>query len=124
VQAVHESEVSTVTLPTPYTVAHERRVLGTRDAHGNARETWLPPVGILVHGWAPPSADGEPFESGRSPVVRDLDLYAPTGTVTASKDRITVDGVVYTVVGHPEDYSRGPWQWAAGVRINLKRVEG
>lgn len=113
-----------MSLPTPYTVAHERHVAGTKGAHGNARDTWLPPVDLLVHGWAPPSADATPFEPGRAAVVRDLDVYAPAGTVTAPGDRITIRGLVYKVVGHPEDYSTGPWQWAAGVRINLKRVEG
>lgn len=113
-----------MSLPTPYTLAREPYAPGGKNAHGNPRDEWLPVVDLLVHGWAPPSADGTPVESGRSPIVRDLDLYAPAGTVAAPKDRITVLGVPYLVVGYPGDFTHGPWQWKAGVRIHLKRVEG
>jgi hypothetical protein len=113
-----------MSLPTPYTLAHEVYDPGPKNAHGNRTDAWHPPVDLLVHGWAPPSADTAPFEAGRSPVVRDLDLYAPAGTVAAPKDRITVLGDAYLVVGHPGDFTHGPWQWKAGVRIHLKRAEG
>lgn len=112
-------------LPTPYTVGLERFVPGATNAHGAPRDEWLPAVDLLVHGWAPPGSDKEPFEAGRTPVIRDLDVYAPAGTVVASKDKVTLPGVgVFKVVGHEEDYTKGPWQWAAGVRVNLLRVEG
>lgn len=110
--------------PTPYTVTRASFTPGTTDAHGNATDTWATAASVAVHGWAPASADKEPFESGRSPVVRDLDLYAPSGTVSAPRDRWTVDGTPYESVGHEEDYTHGPFGWAAGVRINLLRVEG
>lgn len=113
-----------MSLPTPYTVGHAVYVAGAEDAHGNPRDAWLPAVDVPVHGWATPGSDKEPFEPGRNAVLRDLDVYAPAGTVVAPKDHVTVDGVLYDVVGHPEDYTKGPWQWAAGVRINLKRTEG
>lgn len=113
-----------VILPTPYTVTRAPYQPGAVDAHGNVADTWGAPVSVQVHGWAPPKADAEPGDPARSAVVRDLDLYAPPGTTGAPRDRWTVDGVVYEQVGHVEDYTRGPWQWAAGVRINLKRVEG
>lgn len=111
-------------LPTPYTVQHLPLVADGVDAHGNEVDTWGDPVDVRVHGWGPPSADTEPFEAGRHAVIRDLDLYAPAGTTAGPRDRWVVDGVVYDQVGHVEDYTRGPWQWAAGVRVNLKRAEG
>jgi hypothetical protein len=113
-----------MSLPTPYVVQRLAYVAGAVDAHGNDIDSWADPVDVAVHGWVPPAADEEPAEAGRSPVLRDLDAYAPAGTVVAPKDRMTVDGVLYDVVGHVEDFTHGPWQWAAGVRINLKRVEG
>ncbi len=112
-----------MTSPTPYTVLREAWAPST-DAHGNESDGWAAAVSVAVHGWSPPSADAEPFEPGRSPVVRDLDLYAPAGTAGGPRDRWTVDGVVYDAVGYPEDFTRGPWQWAAGVRVSLKRPEG
>lgn len=111
-------------IPTPYTVTREVYTPGAADAHNNVTDAWAAAIPVLVHGWAPASADKEPFESGRSPVVRDLDLYAPSGTVSAPRDRWTVDGTPYESVGHEDDYTHGPFGWAAGVRINLLRVEG
>lgn len=113
-----------MSLPTPYAVQHAPLVPGAVDAHGNERDAWGPPVDVAVHGWTPPSADAAPAASGRDPVVRDVDLYVPAGTACGPRDRWTLDGTVYEQVGHAEDYTRGPWSWAAGLRINLVRVEG
>jgi len=112
------------TLPTPYTVTRAAFTPGATDAHGNPVDAWGTAQSVAVHGWAPPPADTDPNDSARSAVVRDLDLYAPAGTVGYPQDRWGVGGVTYEQVGYPEDYTKGPWQWAAGVRINLKRVEG
>lgn len=113
-----------MSLPTPYAVQRAPFQPGSTDAHGNPVDAWGPSASVAVHGWAPPSADGSPAASGRDPVIRDVDLYAPAGTVGKPRDRWTLDGATYDQVGYPEDYTRGPWQWAAGVRINLKRSEG
>lgn len=113
-----------MTYPTPHAVTRAPFAPGATDAHGNAIDAWATAVAVAVHGWAPASADKEPFEAGRNPVVRDLDLYAPTGTVSAPRDRWTVDGTLYESVGHEEDFTHGPFGWVAGVRINLLRVEG
>lgn len=112
-------------LPTPYTVTRASHVPGATNAHGNPVDTWQAPVAVPVHGWGPPSADTAPADSARDAVERDLDVYAPAGTTGAPRDLWVVDGVPYTQVGHPEDFTKGPWQFdAAGVRINLQRVEG
>lgn len=113
-----------MSLPTPYTVTRAVYLPGAVDAHGNPTDAWDTPVDVPVHAWAPPSADKEPGDANRDTVIRDLDLYAPAGTTGGPKDRWMVDGVLYDQVGHVEDYTKGPWQWAAGVRINLKRAEG
>lgn len=113
-----------VSLPTPYTVQRLPFDPGATDAHGNPVDGWGSPVDVPVHGWAPPSADTVPSDPNRDAVIRDLDLYAPAGTTGGPRDRWVVDGVEYDQVGHVEDYTKGPWQWAAGVRINLKRAEG
>lgn len=113
-----------MSLPTPYAIQHEAYLAGAEDAHGNPVVGYAPAVDVLVHGWAPPSGNTEPFEAGRNAVLRDLDIYAPAGTVMAPRDRVTVAGVVHEVVGYVEDFTTGPWQWAAGVRISAKRVEG
>lgn len=113
-----------MTFPTPYTIQHEAYLPDAEDAHGNPVSGYAPPVDLLVHGWAPPSGNTEPFEAGRNAVLRDLDVYAPAGTVVAPQDRLVIASVPYEVVGYVEDFTTGPWQWAAGVRISAKRSEG
>lgn len=113
-----------MSLPTPYVIQHQAFLAGGEDAHGNPVDGYSPAVDLAVHGWSPPSANAEPFEAGRNAVLRDLDIYAPAGTVVGPRDRVTVAGVVHEVVGYVEDFTTGPWQWAAGVRINAKRSEG
>lgn len=114
-----------MSLPTPYTVQHEVYESDAEDSRGNAIDRWLPPVALEVHGWATPASDQETFEPGRNAVERDLDLYAPGGTSASPRDRITIPGEgLFQVVGRHQDFTKGPWQWNAGVRINLKRTEG
>lgn len=109
--------------PTPWTVTLHARSTGARDSHGNPVETWASPgAGEPVYGWAPPSPDGQPFEPNRTPVVRDLDVYTPA-TAAKPKDRMTVDGVLYSVVGYPEDFNHGPFGFAPGYRVSLLRIE-
>lgn len=113
-----------MTFPTPYTVQRLPFTAGGTDAHGNPVDGWGAPVDVAVHGWAPPSADTEPERANRDLVESDLDLYAPAGTVSRPHDRWVVDGETFEAVGHVQDFTKGPWQWAAGVRIKLNRVEG
>lgn len=113
-----------MTFPATRTVQRLARVDGAQDAYGDTADAWAEPVDVLVHAWAPPSADGSPVEEARNAVTRDLDLYAPAGTTGAPRDRWIVGGVTFEQVGWPEDYTNGPWSWSAGVRINLKRTEG
>ncbi len=110
--------------PTPFTVQREVRSDGPANTHNVISDVYAAPGDVPVCGWAPPGPDVEPASSGRAEVVRDLDLYAPAGTRSAPRDRWTVDGIAYFAVGWPEDFTHGPWQWSAGVRINLKRIEG
>jgi len=114
-----------VSIPTPYTVQREPLTPGATDGHGNPVDAWGAPVDVPVHGWAPPSPDREPAQDNRDLVLRDLDMYAPAGTTGSPGDRWTLPDGVFEQVGHPEDYTHGPWaNPVAGVRISLKRVEG
>lgn len=108
--------------PERFTVSHEVLVKGAKDAMGVPVVTFSTAVSVPVFGWATPSQDNvlRPEQSG---VERDLDLYC-AGAFAGPGDRITVAGVLYTTVGYPEDYRYGPFGYAPGVRINLRRVEG
>ncbi|SEC54890.1 hypothetical protein [Arthrobacter woluwensis] len=109
--------------PSPYTVGHQERIAGGEDPMGDPLpEHWEDRPDQKVMGWATPGSDVEIRPTG-SGVDRDLDLYSPTG-FTKPQDKVIIDGVEFFAVGWPEDYNHGPWRWAPGYRINLKRVEG
>lgn len=112
-------------IPAWRAVTRAAYIAGSLDAHGNPVDTWAAPEQVTVHGWSPGSADATPTEAGRAALVRDLELFAPAGTVCAPRDRWTVDALVYEAVSHGEDYTGGPWpNPVAGVKIRLYRVEG
>lgn len=93
------------------------------DDHGAPIDAWGPAVGVAVYGWAPASM-AQPIEGNRRPVEVDIEVYAPPGTVTRPRDVWLLPEGHLEQVGHPEDYGNGPWWSDAGVRIQLRRVEG
>ena len=111
-------------VPARLTVELARFEPSGQDPYGNPIPQWAPPVTVLVYGWAPASADTEPFEAGRAEVDRHMDLLVPPGVACGPRDRWTVAGQVWEQVGHPEDFTNGPFGFAPGVRVDLRRVEG
>lgn len=109
--------------PTPYTVLTEAYSGSTYDAHGNYTDSWLAPVEQPVIGWYTPVST-EPKIAGRDQVIVDLALMTPPGFVIGPLDRVTVAGVRFEVIGYPEDYTHGPFNFNPGLVVNLKRVEG
>lgn len=76
-----------------------------------------------VFGWYPGTT--EEVEGRRSTVVADRRLLAPDGFRCGPQDRVRFpDGQVFTVEGEIEDFTRGPFGWRPGVRVNLRRVTG
>lgn len=108
--------------PERFTVTHEARVEGGRDAMGVPVVSFAAPVTVRVYGWSVPGTDQEtrPEQSG---VERDLDLYCRE-PFAGPKDRVTIRGELFTAVGWPEVYDFGPFGFTPGCRINLKRVVG
>jgi hypothetical protein len=110
--------------PTPHTVRVHVYLSSAVDAHGNPTATWdANGIDYPVYGWSPPSADTETL-GGREAVTRALDLLVPPGFPAGPRDRVSVDGVLYDVVGYPEDFDHGPFRWTPGLRVNLRRTEG
>lgn len=93
-----------------------------KDKYGDAVESWSAPIDLAVYSVAPRSSD-EP-EEGRNAVVSGVSLHAPPGTPVGPLDRVVIDGVEYEVEGEIADWTRGPFGFASGVVIDLKRTEG
>ena len=109
--------------PTPYRVQHLARLTGGVDEMGDPiPEGFAAPVEKPVYGWAPPTAD-QSIRATDTGVKRDYDLYSPDG-FTKPRDRVSIEGMLFDVVGWPEDFNHGPFGWKPGYRINLVRVEG
>jgi hypothetical protein len=104
-------------------VIFEAAVLGSEDAHGNLISTFGAPV--TVEGCAfDPGGSVESVEPGRNAVVSTPRVFAPTGTVVGSRDRVSVRGLVFLVDGDPAVW-RNPYTGSnPGIVVNLERVGG
>lgn len=100
-------------------VLHSAHSEGPRDAHGGTSDIWADPVPRMVFGWAPVRSD-EPKTVGLNRVVVDVELFSPWPA--APKDRITIDSRVFEVEGESEDWNHGPFGFAPGFVINLRRA--
>lgn len=113
--------------PTPWTVEVLPRESDGEDPYGDTVYVYGDPVSERVYGWAPPGmstmSDGTVFDASRDGIVRDLDIYVPPGFECGPRDRVVVDGLTYDVVSHVQDFTHGPFGFAPGGVLPLKRVE-
>ncbi|WP_280430033.1 hypothetical protein [Nocardia brasiliensis] len=111
--------------PTPYVVLSQRFSEGPeKDARGNPVKKWSNPFAQSVIAFGPPQSS-EPKLAGHDRVVVELELFVPPEFVAAHQDKQKLpDGSVWSVLGAIEDYTHGPWGFAPGGVVNLKRVEG
>jgi hypothetical protein len=109
-------------IPTPWTVDVLHYETGAEDEYGNDVEAWSAPDTQPVHGWGPAGS----VEQGgwQRQVVADLQLYAPAGFRVGPHDRVVVDGRTFEVEGDVEDYTKGPFGFRPGLRVNLRKVSG
>lgn len=110
--------------PTPWAVQVRTHTAGANDSHGKPTDTWSEPGPAQpVYGWAS-AGTSEPAEPNRSAVTHDLDLLVPPGFTCAPRDRIDVAGSTYEVEGELEDFTHGPFGFAPGGRVRLRKVDG
>lgn len=111
-----------MTFPLAQTVQHLPFVAGVEDSHGNPIGSWDTPVEVAVYGWASPTST-EPKLAGHDRVIVDVEMFAPSTWPGHARDRVTVAGATFEVIGEPEDYNHGPFGWEPGVVVNLQLVE-
>ena len=123
-----------MTLPLTQVVGYKQRTADGEDAHGNPVVAFADAVPVKVYGYGP-STSGEPFQQGRDVVVTGQTVYAPSPMANAATgepvtptalDRfeLPLGGPEYEVDGEIGDWNHGPFGWAPGYSIALKRVEG
>lgn len=90
------------------------------DGHGNTTEVWADPVSALIWQFDPGSST-ETVEGGDRTVTEPT-IYAPGSLDVGRKDRVTVDGLTYDVLGDPHVWKRG--DRVVGIVVDLHRAEG
>lgn len=99
----------------------EVHVVGAPDGYGGFEDSWLAPEERVAFGWAP-AGSSEPKTVGANRQTVDVELFAPW--TLAAKDRVTINGEVFEVAGHPEDWNHGPFGFEPGHVVNLVQVRG
>lgn len=91
------------------------------DPYSNeASEDWTSPTSLAIETLAPaePRPSGEPLEDARNSVVSGFTLYLPTDADVTARDRMTVRGDTYDVLGDPA-------LWLGkGIVVQVGRTEG
>lgn len=81
------------------TVQHLAYTGQARDAHGNVKPTYAPPVAIHGVGVDIPDVD-EPRDAASQRQIVDHVLFLPPGFTCSRKDKFIVRGDEYQVEGH------------------------
>ncbi|QIS08214.1 hypothetical protein [Nocardia arthritidis] len=114
------------TFPTPYRVKH-LEYKETLLPNGRPKPEWIDRGMKPVIGWNPPDSrpGGDKF-AGPNRVVVELELLAPPdfGPVGHLDKIILPDGKERLVIGAPEDYGTGPFDFHPGMIINLRLTQG
>ena len=105
-----------------HAVGYRAYVAGEPDAMGNAGVTHAPAVERLVY--AIEDLDSVEPVPGRSESVTRKRLYCQPGDHVDSRDRFVIGGAEYDVVGVDADWTYGPFAYAPGVVVTVRRAEG
>ena len=116
-----------MTFPTPHTVGwHTASTVQS----GRGTVTTLTPerdqpgTAVRVYGWAPTRE----FETSETRVESDLDLFVPAAVTSSPGDVVDLpldkSFGTFEVVAHAQDWSHGPFGFAPGSVVKLKRVQG
>lgn len=113
-------------IPTPHVVGLRTWKRVGADSRGN--DVWAHGAAAdwRVHFIAPASAVEASIGGHDEQVTDDLEVGAPAdGLRPGPRDRVVIDGREFNVIGHPQDFSHGPWRFPdAGIIVRLRRVEG
>jgi hypothetical protein len=95
---------------------------GAEDSHGNAAASWAAAVDVAVY--AIYATTSEQTATARQSAISDLTVLLPAGSGFTARDRAIYGGNTFEVVGDLEPFGTGPFSFAAGDRLSLRRVEG
>lgn len=113
--------------PLPFTCLHEAYTPGVEDEHGNTTPGWLDPIVVACIWYSPNTAEAstEPATppTGGDRVTVDLVLVLDVSVPVDHRDKFTVDGKRFDVIGLPKDFNHGPFGFSPDrVLVELKWV--
>lgn len=109
--------------PLRHTIQHRAYLAGVEDAHGNPVTDYSDPADVQVYGWHTGQTT-EPGVAGHDRTEVEGQVFAPGSFRPGPLDVVVLGGEDFEVVGHPEDYNHGPFGFAPGVVVNVRRVTG
>jgi hypothetical protein len=109
-------------IPLPFTCLHGVYVAGVKDDHGNTIPDWAEPVEVPCFWWSPTSTEpGYQFRSsgsaGSDQVSVDVTLVVDSALPVDHRDRFTVNGHDFELVGLSKDYDHGPFSFSPNRKI-------
>lgn len=105
-------------VPLPHTCQHHAFIPGgVADDHGNAEPGWADPVPRRCFWQAGSSTEPRSTPTGGDLVTVDLTLVLDVSTPVDHRDRFTVAGRQFEVVGLPYDADHGPFGFKPGVLV-------
>lgn len=104
--------------PLPFACLHSSYLSDAEDDHGNAIPKWSdPPASVPCFWWSPSSAEPLGNPTGSDQVSVDVMLVVDSTVQVDHRDRFTVDGHDFEVIGLPKDYDHGPFGFAPNRRV-------
>ena|SRR6476620_6510880 len=97
--------------PLPFTCQQESYTAGVTDDYGNESPGWADPVEVPCFWWSDTSTEPRSAPSGGSLVAVDLCLVVDSALVVDHRDRFTVKGKRFEVIGLPKDFDHGPFSY-------------
>lgn len=111
--------------PLPFTALHGVYTADemVKDDHGDTVTGWADAVPVPCFWWSGASMEPLGTPTGSEQVSVDLTLVVDSALEVDHRDRFTVDGHVFEVVGLPKDFDHGPFGFSPNRRvIELKWV--
>lgn len=95
--------------PLPFTCQHQAYTPGVEDDHGNTIPGWLDPADVKCVWWCPSSTEPTQAPTGGDRVIADVVLVVDSAVTVDHRDKFTVAGRKFEVIGIPKDYNHGPF---------------
>lgn len=104
-------------IPLPFTCQHEHYTAGVKNEHGNRTPGWLPPETVACTRWPAESTEPASPPTGGDRVRVDAVLVVDADLTVDHRDKFTIDGRRFEVVGLPKNYDHGPFGFTVGRQV-------